>query len=206
MESMLRFMKLVGQLKRVPRTGWVYRNIKQPESVSDHMYRMAMMALTLQDPSINREKCMKMALVHDLAECIVGDIAPADNISKTEKHRREKEAMIHITGLLDEDLRKELYQLWEEYESQSSQEARVVKELDQLEMVLQAHEYEELEGNPGRLQEFFNSTEGRFHHPEVLALVQSINKERAGHMTKAAETGSEKPAEQTHPTATTVFS
>lgn len=42
--------------QRVPRTGWVYRNIKQPESVSDHMYRMAMMALTLQDPSINREK------------------------------------------------------------------------------------------------------------------------------------------------------
>lgn len=33
---------------------------------------------------------MKLALVHDLAECIVGDIAPADNISKAEKHRREK--------------------------------------------------------------------------------------------------------------------
>lgn len=35
-------------------------------------------------------RCMKLALVHDLAECIVGDIAPADNISKAEKHRREK--------------------------------------------------------------------------------------------------------------------
>lgn len=33
---------------------------------------------------------MKLALVHDLAECIVGDIAPADNISKAEKHQREK--------------------------------------------------------------------------------------------------------------------
>lgn len=58
----------------------------------------------------------------------------------------------------------------QEYESQSSQEARVVKELDQLEMVLQAHEYEELEGNPGRLQEFFNSTEGciTFHVNHAL--------------------------------------
>ncbi|KAI5615053.1 HD domain-containing protein 2 [Silurus asotus] len=203
MENMLQFMKLVGQLKRVPRTGWVYRNIKQPESVSDHMYRMAMMALTLQDPSVNRERCMKLALVHDLAECIVGDIAPADNISKAEKHRREKEAMVHITGLLDEDLRKEMYRLWEEYETQSSPEARVVKELDQLEMILQAHEYEELEGNPGRLQEFFNSTEGRFHHPEVLALVKSLNEERARHMTKAGDTGSEKSSEVNHhPTAT----
>ncbi|KAL0164952.1 hypothetical protein M9458_040705, partial [Cirrhinus mrigala] len=96
--------------------------------------------------------CMKLALVHDLAECIVGDIAPADNVSKAEKHRREKEAMVHITGLLDDGLRKEIYSLWEEYETQSSPEAKLVKELDQLEMIIQAHEYEELEGKPGRLQ------------------------------------------------------
>lgn len=35
-------------------------------------------------------RCIKLALVHDMAECIVGDIAPADNISKAEKHRREE--------------------------------------------------------------------------------------------------------------------
>ncbi|XP_060720953.1 HD domain-containing protein 2 [Tachysurus vachellii] len=200
MDKMLQFMKLVGQLKSVPRTGWVYRNVKEPESVSDHMYRMAMMALTLQDTSLNKERCMKMALVHDLAECIVGDIAPADNISKAEKHRREKEAMVRITGLLPEDLRKELYQLWEEYENQLSPEAKLVKELDQLEMILQAHEYEELEGNPGRLQEFFISTEGCFHHPEVVSLVKSINEERALHMTVSS---SEKTEEQKCHTPTT---
>ncbi|XP_026854563.1 HD domain-containing protein 2 [Electrophorus electricus] len=187
MENMLQFLKLVGQLKQVPRKGWVYRHVKHPESVSDHMYRMSVMALTIQDRGVNKERCMKLALVHDLAECIVGDIAPADNISKAEKHRREKEAMVHITGLLSEDLHKELYQLWEEYETQSSPEAKLVKELDQLEMILQAHEYEELEGTPGRLQEFFSSTEGRFHHPEVLALARSLNEERAHHIGKQGE-------------------
>lgn len=35
-------------------------------------------------------RCIRLALVHDMAECIVGDIAPADNISKEEKHRREE--------------------------------------------------------------------------------------------------------------------
>nr|AAH95766.1 Zgc:112330 [Danio rerio] len=184
---MLQFMKLVGQLKRVPRTGWVYRNIKQPESVSDHMYRMSMMALTIQDISVNKERCMKLALVHDLAECIVGDIAPADNVSKAEKHRREKDAMVHITGLLDDGLRKEIYNLWEEYETQSSPEAKLVKELDNLEMIIQAHEYEELEGKPGRLQEFFVSTEGKFHHPEVLGLLKSLNEERARHIAAGGE-------------------
>ncbi|XP_056337412.1 HD domain-containing protein 2 [Danio aesculapii] len=187
MDNMLQFMKLVGQLKRVPRTGWVYRNIKQPESVSDHMYRMSMMALTIQDISVNKERCMKLALVHDLAECIVGDIAPADNVSKAEKHRREKDAMVHITGLLDDGLRKEIYNLWEEYETQSSPEAKLVKELDNLEMIIQAHEYEELEGKPGRLQEFFVSTEGKFHHPEVLGLVKSLNEERARHIAARGE-------------------
>lgn len=35
-----------------------------------------------------------------------------------------------------------------------------MKELDQLEMILQAFEYEELEKKPGKLQEFFDSTKG----------------------------------------------
>ncbi|XP_018598033.1 5'-deoxynucleotidase HDDC2 [Scleropages formosus] len=182
MSGVLQFMKLVGQLKRVPRTGWVYRHVKNPESVSDHMYRMAVMALTLADESFDKSRCIKLALVHDMAECIVGDIAPADNVSKEEKHRREEDAMKHLTSLLKDSVRKEIYELWEEYESQLSPEARLVKELDQLEMVLQAHEYEELENNPGKMQEFFDTTQGRFHNPEVLQLVNSLNQERAAHL------------------------
>ncbi|XP_071375432.1 5'-deoxynucleotidase HDDC2 [Centroberyx affinis] len=183
MSNMLKFMKLIGQLKRVPRTGWVYRKVKQPESVSDHMYRMAMMSLTITDPTVDKDRCIKLALVHDMAECIVGDIAPADNISKAEKHRREEEAMRHLTGLLQDGLKQELYGLWEEYETQSSAEARLVKQFDLLEMILQAHEYEQLEGTPGKLQEFFDSTDGRFHHPDVLQFISSLNEERKDHMT-----------------------
>ncbi|XP_042611884.1 5'-deoxynucleotidase HDDC2-like [Cyprinus carpio] len=148
---------------------------------------------------------MKLALVHDLAECIVGDIAPADNVSKAEKHRREKDAMVHITGLLDDGLRKEIYSLWEEYETQSSPEAKLVKEC-QLEMIIQAHEYEELEGKPGRLQEFFTSTEGRFHHPEVLGLVKSLNEERARHIAAKEDNNTEKTTDTNphHPSDTMI--
>ncbi|XP_074541132.1 5'-deoxynucleotidase HDDC2 [Halichoeres trimaculatus] len=187
MVNMLKFMKLIGQLKRVPRTGWVYRNVKKPESVSDHMYRMAMMSLTITDPTVDKDRCIKLALVHDMAECIVGDIAPSDNISKEEKHRREEEAMRHLSSLVPDGLKQEIYGLWEEYETQSSPEARLVKQFDLLEMILQAHEYEELEGTPGRLQEFFDSTNGRFHHPDVLQLLSSLNEERGCHMTKTQE-------------------
>ncbi|XP_033619042.1 HD domain-containing protein 2 [Fukomys damarensis] len=177
--------------KRVPRTGWVYRNVENPESVSDHMYRMALMAMVTRDDRLNRDRCIRLALVHDMAECIVGDIAPADNIPKEEKHRREEEAMKQITQLLPEDLSKELYDLWEEYETQSSAEARFVKQLDQCEMILQASEYEDLERRPGRLQDFFNSTAGaprrrhppclltgKFSHPEIVQLVSELEEER----------------------------
>ncbi|XP_074006819.1 5'-deoxynucleotidase HDDC2 [Numenius arquata] len=176
--GLLPFLRLLGQLKRIPRTGWVYRNVAKPESVSDHMYRMAMMALVTEDKSLNKDRCIRLALVHDMAECIVGDIAPADNISKEEKHRREEAAMQQLSQLLSEDLRKEIYELWEEYENQSTAEAKFVKQLDQCEMILQAFEYEELENTPGRLQDFYDSTAGKFVHPEILQLVSLINTER----------------------------
>ncbi|XP_045150428.1 5'-deoxynucleotidase HDDC2 isoform X2 [Echinops telfairi] len=152
--------------QRVPRTGWVYRNVEKPESVSDHMYRMAVMALVTKDDQLNKDRCVRLALVHDMAECIVGDIAPADNVPKEEKHRREKEALGQLTQLLPEDLRKEIYDLWEEYETQSSAEAKYVKQLDLCEMILQASEYEDLENKPGRLQDFYDSTAGIRLFPE----------------------------------------
>ncbi|XP_076437766.1 5'-deoxynucleotidase HDDC2-like [Babylonia areolata] len=155
------YMKLIGKLKRVRRTGWVLRGVTDPESVSDHMYRVAMTAV-LAPPPLNADKCVKMALVHDMAECIVGDLTPHDNVSKEEKHRREEEATRHMCSLVGEPVGSQLYSLWEEYERQETEEARFVKDLDRLDMVLQAYEYEQLEGRPGFLQEFFDSTEGKF--------------------------------------------
>ncbi|XP_062890345.1 HD domain-containing protein 2 [Mobula hypostoma] len=183
--KLLQFIRFIGQLKRVSRTGWVYRNVKNPESVSDHMYRMAVMAFLIEDPSLNKERCIKLALVHDMAECIVGDIAPADNISKEEKHRREEEAMKCLTALLNNDASKEIQELWQEYENQSSNEAKYVKELDRFEMIAQAFEYEEMEEKPGHLQEFFDSTKGKFSHPEILQLVTTLNTERDARVKKS---------------------
>ena len=63
------------------------------------MYFMALMALTSSPPNVDRSRCIQIAIVHDLAECIVGDITPEkfSGISKDEKHKMEEEAMIRIT-------------------------------------------------------------------------------------------------------------
>lgn len=61
------------------------------ESIADHMYRMSLMVQTVlksSDP-LNKDKCIRMALVHDMAEAITGDITPDDGISADEKSRLE---------------------------------------------------------------------------------------------------------------------
>ncbi|XP_041018716.1 5'-deoxynucleotidase HDDC2 isoform X2 [Juglans microcarpa x Juglans regia] len=158
--SAIDFLSLCHCLKKTKRTGWVRREIKDPESIADHMYRMGLMALIASDiPGVDRDKCIKMAIVHDIAEAIVGDITPSDGISKAEKSRREREALDHMCKLLGGGSRaQEIGELWSEYEENSSPEAKVVKDLDKVEMVLQALEYENEQGKD--LEEFFQSTAG----------------------------------------------
>lgn len=139
----LEFLRLVGRLKHLPRTGWQLRHIPEPETVASHMYRMAMCVFCLNS-EINTFKVMKMALVHDLSESIVGDITPHCGVSQEEKYTKEYEAIVHISSLLPESWSKEeVKSLWEEYENGLTAEALIVKDLDKFDMILQALEYEE---------------------------------------------------------------
>ena len=133
-------------------------------------------------------KCMQMAVVHDLAECLVGDIAPSDNISKDDKQHMEEEAIINIaatlrrsTGGIDpgEQSMSEslLMKLFHEYEERSSNEAVAVKDLDLLDMILQANEYEERFGID--LTEFFDGTPvTRFRNPKLRRIASQVHQQR----------------------------
>ncbi|CAL9074347.1 HDc [Musa troglodytarum] len=160
--SAVDFLSLCRRLKTTKRAGWVRRGVREPESVADHMYRMGIMSLVFQDiPGVDRDRCVKMALVHDIAEAIVGDITPTDGVPKLEKSRREREALDYMCKLLGGGSRaKEIDELWMEYEDNSSPEAKLVKDFDKVEMILQALEYEDEQGID--LEEFFESTAGKF--------------------------------------------
>ncbi|PNY07637.1 HD domain-containing protein 2-like [Trifolium pratense] len=146
------------------RSGWVRRDVKNPESIADHMYRMSLMALIAPDvPGLDRNKCIKMTIVHDIAEALIGDITPLDGISKAEKSEREQAAvdyMCKIIGVGEGSRGNEITELWMEYEANSSPEAKFVKDLDKVEMILQALEYEDEQEKD--LDEFFQSTAGKF--------------------------------------------
>lgn len=178
--SILNFVRLLGKLKHTKRAGWVRQSVPDCESVADHMYRMAVMAMMLPgNGNLDRDRCVRLSLVHDIAECIVGDITPADKVPKDIKHAKELAAITDIQKLVPPEFSDELLKLWREYEDQASPEAKYVKDLDRFDMVMQAHEYEEELKRPGELQEFFDSTTGRFQHPEILTWVDEINKVRA---------------------------
>jgi putative hydrolase of HD superfamily len=179
----VQFLHLATNLKTTPRTGWVKRNVKDPESIADHMYRMSLMALLMEGNTdgYDVDRCIKLAIVHDLAECIAGDITPVCGVSDGEKYRMESEAMDTITSMLgDNAASRNIRALWDEYERGETKEAKLVKDFDKVEMIVQAGEYERDQGERGvELQEFFDSTAGKWRTDVGKSWAQVVTDERA---------------------------
>ncbi|KAH9933407.1 HD domain-containing protein [Fomitopsis serialis] len=175
----LAFFHILERLKTQKRTGWVDHNVPEPESISDHMYRMAILAMCTSDASLDISKCVMMCLVHDLAEAQVGDIAPREGIHKIEKRRLEEEAMHNFVHemLHDSPAARRIMSLFKEYEDQQTDEARFVKDLDRFEMASQASEYERNHGM-ATLQPFFDSSVPYIRHPEVKQWGEGLIAER----------------------------
>jgi len=120
-----------------------------------------------------------MALVHDLAEAQVGDIAPREAIPKIEKHRLESEAMHNFVHdmLHNSPAAQRIDSLWQEYEDGQSPEAKFVKDLDRFEMASQALEYERNHGAKD-LQCFYDNSIPKIRHPQVRQWGQDLMAER----------------------------
>jgi putative hydrolase of HD superfamily len=87
-------------LKQVFRKGWLERGLPPArcESVAEHSFGNAMLCLLLaqQQPGLNVEKILRMALIHDLGEVYVGDLTPTDAVDPQEKYAMEKQAVLKI--------------------------------------------------------------------------------------------------------------
>lgn len=158
----LAFIQIVRLLKTSKRTGWVDKGIPvhEVETIADHMYRMSIISMLIPSQKINTDKCVKVAVVHDIAEALVGDITPFGGVTKTEKHRREFETIKYMSSLIqpyNEDFAHEIVELWLDYEEIRTLEARYVKDIDKYEMIQQAWDYEQEYGTKYDLSEFYAS-------------------------------------------------
>ena len=133
MESKDALIEALG-LKDVVRAGWIRAGVKQPESVAAHSWGMAMLATQLCPEHLNVQRVLELCILHDVAEVIVGDITPHDDIETSEKHRLEMDA-IREMGIDAEEV-------FTEYEQQVTEESQFVRYLDKLDMALQAEIYE----------------------------------------------------------------
>lgn len=145
MNNILKFIHLAEKLKVEKRNSHNSHGIQ--ESVADHCWRVALMVILLNsslDKKINVEKALKLALVHDLAEIITGDspyfLYYENEKRKKEKHIQEAKAIKLLVAKLPSKQRKEITNLWYEFEEKSSYEAQFIHALDKMEAQVQHNE------------------------------------------------------------------
>lgn len=133
-------------LKKLPRTGWCLRGIADPESLADHCFGVVLLtwALAGRQPKalrIDPDRALRMALMHELGECRVGDIPfPALRYLKGKGEAEDaavRDVLAGVGPMGDEGLA-----LFREFEEGKSATARFVRAVDKLEMLLTAAEYE----------------------------------------------------------------
>ncbi|HEX9678293.1 HD domain-containing protein [Nitrososphaera sp.] len=152
------FFDAVLGLKTVNRAGWAAKaGIKNPESVADHTFSMCAIGMALSDiMGLGTERVLRMIVLHDLAESVVGDYMPGE-VAARNKIRQEKKAMKKILLDLPAKVRTDYEKAWREYLQNKTKEARFVHRIDKLEMALQAARYRK-DGRAGKsLKQFFES-------------------------------------------------
>ena len=109
------------------------------ENDAEHAWHMAMMIYLLKEYSneeIDLAKTMMMALIHDIVEIDAGDTYAYDAAAMETQAEREKLAAERIFGMLPDDQRDELRNLFEEFEAGKTPEARFARTMDNLQPLL----------------------------------------------------------------------
>jgi len=177
LQDIITFLRTSGTLKQIQRTGWVDIGINEPESVADHTFLTTVLCMLYADlKKLDVTKMLKMALIHDLPEAIIGDFMPSQKNAKTKKD--EKNAICDILNLLPKKQRVEYYAIWTEYQQGKTQEAKAVRQLDKIEMALQAKEYEKMGHDKKCLERFVNSAQQFTEWVDLKHLLDRILEER----------------------------
>lgn len=129
----------LNPLSDLPRTGWRMRGVVPCESIADHSYGVAVCVMLLVDAlraeghPVDGERALRMALVHDAPEALLGDIPMPVKTAALDAALGEVEARL-AERLLPPDLAA----LWREMEAEETLEARLVKAADKVHMMTKA--------------------------------------------------------------------
>lgn len=134
----LDILSIAEKLKCNTRHSWTSSG--RHESVAEHSWRLALMAMLVRDefPELDMDKVIRMCLIHDLGEAFTGDIP---TFEKTESDgRKEDEILFNWFHTFPSPYAEELTSLLQEMNERKSDEAKLYKALDNLEAVIQHDE------------------------------------------------------------------
>jgi len=137
--GILKTFKKAEKLKSVLRCAYTSDG-KRKESSADHSWMLALLAVIFLPElkiKVNHLKVLKMLITHDLAEAIAGDSYPWDKQKRIGKHEREERALREIISTLPFQSRKEIMELWQEFERKKTKESRFAHAIDKVEVILQ---------------------------------------------------------------------
>lgn len=145
LKNALQIIKLGEVLKRELRHSWLSDGRR--ESVAEHTWRVALMAMALESSlpqKVDSEKMLKMIIIHDLVEAYATDIPAFDTMNnahaKQLKMENEMKAIEKIRDLMGGETGQLFYDLWLEFEHKATYEAKVANALDKLEAQIQHNE------------------------------------------------------------------
>ncbi|MFP4364570.1 MAG: HD domain-containing protein [Spirochaetia bacterium] len=176
------------KLKDLARTGWELRGVSQPESVADHCWGTAFLCtLFAEAEGVDIGKALSIAAVHDLAECITGDFPTRmdPDQPQTAPEKKQKAELAAMQSLRAKGLAEKVFTLWQEYEESITPEALFVRDMNLVDMALQACLYEQQKrytedaenphfGQYKNLDEFFESARQRVRSATAKNLVFEI--------------------------------
>lgn len=149
LENIMRFISECEKLKTTYRF-LESKDEKMKESSAEHSWRLALFVLLIWKEvwkDIDLFKAVKIALVHDLAEAITGDVDAYHNRNskdiKENKKIAEKKAMTYFKNILWWELWEEIFSYWQEYEEWVSKESLFVKALDKIETLIKIYDKRE---------------------------------------------------------------
>jgi putative hydrolase of HD superfamily len=195
MREIFELMVRMEALKRTVRKGWndkfppghkfQSRKVPNAESVADHSWSLALLALAVAERfEVDPFKLVWTALVHDAAESVTGDINTA-GLDPDEKARVEAEKKAHEDQAMHEIFDslggwgQRCYELWLDYAEQRTPEAVVLRQLDKFECALQAVLYKE-QGHELNAQEFLDYAQRFLVKPDLQEMMRLLRERAAG--------------------------
>lgn len=145
LKKILKVFLTLQWCKELPRQGFIAMGFKRNEadSVAAHSFSTALLSYFLakqlqkEGVKIDPEKVLKMGLMHDIGETIVGDVGTfvKGMAGGVFKNIEEEGVKALVEGL---DFKDEIIKLVSEYNDRQTLEARVVKVADNLDALAQA--------------------------------------------------------------------